>query len=147
GTYIWQITDGVVKLVFASVAIIALDYWVALNVIGMGLVTILMMVLFNKRLREYIRKNNAFYDRLNRICIDYLFNIVTVKSLGLEKISQQYLIDTKPQGYALQKKIAGYQELKWGSVGVGYCIVMGSSLVIYFYGHRGFAGAFDVAEI
>ncbi len=147
GTYIWQIIEGVVKFVFASIAIMALDFWVAANVMGMGAITVLLMVLFNKRLTSYIRQNNAFYDRLNRICIDYLFNIVTVKSLRLEKISQKYLLDTKPHGYSLMKRIAGFQELKWGSVGVGYCLVMGSSLLIYFHGHRGLTGAFDVAQV
>jgi len=147
GTYIWQIIEGGVKFAFASIAIMALDFWVAINVLAMGLVTILVMVLFNRKLTTYIRQNNAFFDRLNRICIDYLFNIVTVKSLRLEKISQKYLLDTKPHGYALQKKIASFQELKWGAVGIGYCLVMGSSLLIYFHGHRGVSGAFDIAQV
>ncbi|NDC38377.1 MAG: ABC transporter ATP-binding protein, partial [Proteobacteria bacterium] len=80
GTYIWQIIEGFVKFAFASIAILALDFWVAANVLTMGFITVLLMVLFNKKLTSYIRQNNAFYDRLNRICIDYLFNIVTVKS-------------------------------------------------------------------
>lgn len=147
GTYIWQIIEGFVKFAFASIAILALDFWVAVNVLAMGFVTILVMVLFNKKLTSYIRQNNAFYDRLNRICIDYLFNIVTVKSLRLETISQKYLLDTKPHGYSLLTRIARFQELKWGSVGVGYCLVMGSSLLIYFHDHRGLTGAFDVAQV
>ena len=56
-------------------------------------------------------------------------------------------MNTKPEGLALQKKIAGYQELKWGSVGVGYCVVIGSSLMIYFSNHRSAGAAINVAEV
>lgn len=147
GTYVWQVIEGLVKVVFASIAIFALDLWVAINVILMGLVTILIMILFNKRLTAAYRQNNIFGNKLNRICIDYLFNIVTVKTLGLEKAANSYLRGQKSEGLAYSQRISLYSELKWGTTAVGYGLVIGSSLLIYFHGHKGLNEAFDVAKV
>ena len=147
GTYVWQIIEGMVKVVFASIAIFALDFWVAVNVFVMSMVTITFMIMFNKRLVARIRKNNAFYDKINRICVDYLFNIVTVKTLSLEKAAKGYLRNHRDDGLLLARKISKYSELKWGSTGVGYAIVIGSSLMIYFHGHQNDLKPFDVAQV
>lgn len=146
-TYVWQIVEGLVKVVFASIAIFALDFWVAVNVAGMSLVTIVVMIFFNKRLVRNIRENNLFYDKINRTCVDYLSNVITVKTLKLESAAYKYLHHHQPAGLSISKTISRFQELKWASVGVGYGVVLGSSLLIYFYGHRGFQGAFDVAQV
>lgn len=147
GTFIWQVVEGLVKIVFATAALFALDLYVALNVLGMGCVTILVMILFNSRLRTQIRSNNAFYDRLNRICVDYLFNIITVKTLRIEDSAKRYLERQQPVGLGISKTISKYQELKWGSVGIGYALVLGSSLAIYFWGQADVGGAIDVAKV
>ncbi len=147
GTFIWQIIEGSVKVVFASIAIFALDFWVATNVLAMSVITIAAMILFNRRLISRIRKNNAFYDKLNRIFVDYLTNIVTVKTLGVEESAIRHLRTTKPEGKSLIKSIAGLMELKWGSTGVGYAVVIGSSLLIYFYGHKDLNQPLDVAQV
>ncbi len=147
GTYVWQLIEGLVKVAFASVAIVVLDFWVALNVSLMGALTILLMVLFNKRLTSYIRRVNAFYDKLNRVCVDYLFNVVTVKSLSLEQSASKYLADVYPSGRDLCRRIAAFGELKWGAVGIGYALVMGSSLGIFFYRNQGIDQPFEVAEV
>lgn len=147
GTYIWQIVEGSVKIVAASIAILALDGWVALNVLGMCTFTIGLMIFFNSRLLRRIRLNNRFYDKINRIFVDYLFNIVTVKTLNLEKSAQDYLTNQKPEGLKISKSISKFGELKWGSVGFGYSLVIGSSLVIYFNGHMSMAEPFDVAKV
>ena len=147
GTYVWQAIEGLAKVVFASIALIALDQWVALNVIAMGVLTILAMLFFNSVLVRSIRENNAFQDRLNRVFVDYLYNIITVKSLGLEHGAESYLQSRRLEGERLNRRIVRFSELKWGSVGVGYSLVMGSSLLIYFYAHRGLSGAFDVAQV
>lgn len=147
GTYVWQIIEGMVKVIFASVAIFALDFWVAMNVAVMGFLTILFMVMFNRRLVQSIRANNAFLDRVNRICVDYLYNIITVKSLNLEENSISYFKEQRDVGRKINRRITGFSELKWGTVGVGYTLVIGSSLFIYFSHHGDLAGAFDVAEV
>jgi len=147
GTYVWQVIEGVVKVVVASIAIFALDFWVAVNVMSMSIITILAMILFNRKVAKLIRKNNAFGNKINRICVDYLFNVVTVKTLGLESSAQRYLASQKAEGLEISKKISKYMELKWGSTGVGYAIVLGSSLYIYFSGHRGLGTALDIAQV
>lgn len=147
GTYVWQIVEGLVKVIFASIAIFALDFWVAINVIGMCSLTIFMMIFFNKRLVHGIRENNVFYDRLNRTCVDYLTNVITVKTLKLERAAYDYLRLSQPAGLRLSKSISLLQEAKWGSVGIGYGLVLGSSLWIYFSGNRGFAEPLDVAKV
>ncbi|MBN8550122.1 MAG: ABC transporter ATP-binding protein [Deltaproteobacteria bacterium] len=147
GTYIWQIIEGLVKVIFASIAIFALDFWVAVNVVVMGFLTIIFMVMFNRRLVQSIRANNAFLDRVNRICVDYLYNIITVKSLNLEENSISYLKAERDAGRKLNKRITGFSELKWGSVGIGYTLVIGSSLFIYFSHHSALADPFDVAQV
>jgi ABC-type multidrug transport system fused ATPase/permease subunit len=147
GTYVWQIIEGVVKVVFASVAILALDKWVAANVLGMGALTIVFMIFFNKRLTSRYRKINIFGNKISRICVDYLYNIVTVKTLGLESAAQGYLAAQRKEGLRHNQKISKYTELKWGSTGIGYAIVIGTSMLIYFYGHRGYSQPFEVAEV
>lgn len=147
GTYVWQIVEGVVKVIFASAAIFYLDMWVAINVGVMAFLTIFFMIFFNKRLISRIRRNNAFHDKINRICVDYLFNIVTVKTLSLEKAAGDYLKRHRNDGLLLSKKISKYSELKWGSTGVGYALVIGTSLIIYFQGHKGTVGPFDVQAV
>lgn len=145
--YIWQIIDGMVKFFFATFALFTLDIEVAFTVLIMGFVTVSVMILFNKRLTKKWRKNNRFYDRLNRTCVDYLSNIITVKTLRLEKPALSYLVNQRQDGLTLCRKIWKYQELKWGTIGVGYSLVMGTSLFIYFKNHIGQNTPFDVAQV
>ncbi|MBL7663180.1 ABC transporter ATP-binding protein [bacterium] len=147
GTYVWQVIEGGVKVFFASVAIFALDAWVALLVLALSIVTILAMIFFNQKLTNQYRENNAFGNKLNRICVDYLVNIVTVKTLGLEKSAERHLQTQKNEGLGISQRISLFQELKWGSTGIGYAFVIGASLAIYFYRHQSVTQAFDVAEV
>lgn len=147
GTYVWQIVEGTVKVFFATGAILYLDFWVAVNVFVLAVFTIFFMIFFNARLVNRIRRNNAFHDKINRICVDYLFNIVTVKTLNLEKAAGDYLKRHRDDGLYLSKKISKYSELKWGSTGIGYALVIGSSLYIYFNGHKTNPGPFDVQAV
>ncbi|MBX7143525.1 MAG: ABC transporter ATP-binding protein/permease [Oligoflexia bacterium] len=147
GTYVWQIIEGLVKVVFASVAIFALDFWVAADVSVVALISIVFMVFFNRRFVASIRFNNAYFDRINRICVDFLYNVITVKSLNLERMSYNYLSQQRSEGRKINRHIMALNELKWGSIGVGYTIMIGSSLLIYFTRHQSLAGAFDVAQV
>lgn len=145
--YIWQIIDGVMKFFAASLLLFALDVEVAVTVLVMGFITVMVMILFNARLTRNIRRNNRFYDRLNRTCVDYLSNIITVKTLHLEQPALTYLTSQRDEGFKLSRKIWKYQELKWGTIAVGYSLVMGTSLFIYFGNQRSLGTAFDVAQV
>jgi ATP-binding cassette subfamily B protein len=145
--YIWQIIDGIMKFFAASLLLFALDVEVALTVLIMGFMTVMVMILFNARLTRNIRRNNRFYDRLNRTCVDYLSNIITVKTLHLEQPALSYLTNQREEGFKLSRKIWKYQELKWGTIAVGYSLVMGTSLFIYFGNQRSLGSAFDVAQV
>lgn len=145
--YVWQIIDGVMKFFAATLLIFALDAEVAIVVLVMGFVTVMVMILFNARLTRNIRKNNRFYDRLNRTCVDYLSNIITVKTLRLETPAISYLTEQRDEGFRLSRKIWKYQELKWGTIAVGYSLVMGTSLLVYFNNQRQLGTAFDVAQV
>ncbi|HMO01900.1 MAG TPA: ABC transporter ATP-binding protein [Oligoflexia bacterium] len=147
GLYLWQIIDGVVKVVFAAIAIFTLDFWVALNVILLFMLTIGTMIFFNSKLRERYRRNNAFANKLSRICVDYLFNIVTVKTLHLENEASKYLNSTRYEGLEFSQKISQYNELKWGIITLGYGAVIGTSLWIYFAGQKEVSAAFDIAKV
>ena len=145
--YLWQIIDGMVKFFFATFALCTLDFEVAFTVLIMGFITVAIMLLFNRRLTKKWRSNNRFYDKLNRTCVDYLSNIITVKTLRLEKPALTYLTNQRDEGYRLCRKIWKYQELKWGTISVGYSLVMGTSLYIFFRNHVGESAAFDVAQV
>lgn len=147
GTYVWQIIEGLVKVVFAGIAIFALDFWVAISVLGMSTLTILVMILFNKKLIARIRRNNMFNDKLNRICVDSLSNIVTLKTLNLEAPAKLRLSSQKEEGRLISQAIAAFMELKWGTTGVGYALVITISLVIYFLNYGTSGGVFDVAQV
>lgn len=145
--YIWQIIDGIMKFFAASLLLFALDVEVAVTVLVMGFITVMVMILFNSRLTRNIRRNNRFYDRLNRTCVDYLSNIITVKTLHLEQPALSYLTNQRGDGLKLSRKIWKYQELKWGTIAVGYSLVMGTSLYIYFGNQRSIGSPFDVAQV
>jgi ATP-binding cassette, subfamily B, bacterial len=147
GTYVWQIIEGSVKVIFAGVAIFALDFWVAFNVLVVSAITIFTMVFFNKKLIKHIRRNNVFWNKINRICVDYLTNVVTVKTLGVEESAKRHLRTQRSQGLRLSQQISRYMELKWGATGLGYALVIGTSLMIYFYGHKQHEVAIDVAQV
>jgi ATP-binding cassette subfamily B protein len=142
--YLWQLIDGIVKFFFATAALFEVDFTVALTVLTMGTVTVLIMLLFNARLTKNIRRNNRFYDKLNRTCVDYLYNIITVKTLHLEQPATAYLAAQRADGYRICRKIWKYQELKWGSIGIGNTLVMGASLVIFFYNRKGVGNSFEI---
>ncbi len=144
--YTWQIIDGVMKFVVVAMLIFVLDTEVALTVLAMGVVTVALMLLFNQRLTKNIRKNNRFNDRLNRTTVDYMSNIITVKTLRLEKPAVDYLIAQRGEGLRLSRKIWKYQELKWGTIAVGYSLVMGLSLFIYLHNQRALGTPFDIAR-
>lgn len=145
--YIWQIIDGVTKFFFATFALFALDLEVAVTVLVMGFITVSVMILFNKKLTRRWRQNNRYNDKLNRTCVDYLSNIITVKTLHLEKEAGEYLSRQRADGFHLCRKIWKYQELKWGTISVGYSLVMGASLYVYFRNHIGENASFDVAQV
>lgn len=145
--YIWQIIDGVMKFFAASLLLFALDAQVALTVLIMGAITVMVMIMFNARLTKNIRKNNRFYDKLNRTCVDYLSNIITVKTLHLERPALRYLTAQRGDGLRISRKTWKYQELKWGTIAVGYSLVMGTSLYLYFGNRRALGTAFDVAQV
>lgn len=147
GTYVWQIIEGFVKIFFAGAAIFAMDFWLAAAVITTSLGIIGLMVLFNKHVIRWIRHNNVFANKISRICVDYLFNIVTVKTLGLEPAAKRYLSTQRPEGFRLQKKISKFMELKWAWTGVGNALVMSFFLLMYLNRHSGFKGPFDVGEV
>lgn len=145
--YIWQIIDGIMKFFAASLLLFALDTEVACTVLIMGFITVMVMILFNARLTRNIRKNNRFYDKLNRTCVDYLSNIITVKTLHLEGPALHHLTQQQNEGFRLSRKIWKYQELKWGTIAVGYSLVMGTSLYLYFGNQRALGTSFDVAQV
>jgi ATP-binding cassette subfamily B protein len=147
GTYVWQVIEGFVKVFGAAIAIFAVDITIAIVVLVMSVLTIVLMVLFNKKLTEKIRKNNSFGNKINRICVDYLVNVVTVKTLGLESQASRYLKDQRSEGHYLSRKIAKYMELKWAMTGVGHGLVIGLGLLIYFHGHTGSNTATNVQEV
>ena len=147
GNYIWQIIEGSVKIIFASIAIFALDFWVAVIVLTMSFTTIGAMIFFNKRLTSRIRLNNAFANKLNRICVDYLSNIVTVKTLGIERSATKHLRDQKPEGLVLSQAIAAFMELKWGSTSIGYALAMSLSLIVYFQTNIFSGDTYDIARV
>lgn len=147
GTYSWQVVEGVVKVLSASAALFVLDSLVAFSVLATASVTILAMIMFNKRLTNRIRRNFSFANKLNRICVDYLVNITTVKTLGLEPAATTYLSSQKKEGLSLSKKISKYSELKWCTTSVGHGLVTALSLVIYFYLHKIQAKPFVIGEV
>jgi ABC-type multidrug transport system fused ATPase/permease subunit len=105
------------------------------------------MILFNKKLIARIRRNNMFNDKLNRICVDSLSNIVTLKTLNLEAPAKLRLSSQKEEGRLISQAIAAFMELKWGTTGVGYALVITISLVIYFLNYGTSGGVFDVAQV
>lgn len=148
GTYIFLVIEGVVKVVFATLLIITvLDFWVAVNVMAMCVLTTLLIVLFTKRLTARYRQNNLFSNKINRICIDYLFNVVTIKTLGLEQAAGRYLDVQREEGDRYNRKIAKYNELKWGTTNIGYTLMMSSSLLIYFWHLMRDGHAFEVQPV
>ncbi len=147
GNYIWQMLEGFVKIIFAGVALFALDFWVAVNVLAVSLLTLALVLLFNRRLVDRIRRNNTFIDRLNRICVDYFFNVVTVKTLGLQQHARNHVEQQKTEGLSYTREVARIGEMKWASIGVGYSLLIGSSLLIYFHDLTFSAEAFDVAKV
>jgi ABC-type multidrug transport system fused ATPase/permease subunit len=147
GTYIWLIIEGLVKVLFAGIAIFALDFLVASSVIALAFVTILAMILFNKRLIVIMRRNNMFNDKLSRISVDCLSNVVTVKTLSLEDPVKLRLKSQKQEGLVLSRVISTFMELKWGSTGIGNALVICISLMIYFYNHGRSGAALDIAQV
>ena len=147
GTYVWQIIEGLVKITLAGLAIFTLDFWVAVNVLGLSAITIILMIFFNRRLRHEIRRNNAFADKLNRICVDHFFNVVTIKTLSLEDKARSQMSRLNDEGFYNTARIARISEMKWGSTGLGYSFVIGTSLLIYFHNQVMQGGHFDVAPV
>ena len=141
GTYIWQIIEGLVKVFGAAAAILLVDKTIALVVLFTAVFTITTMVLFNKKLTEKIRRNNSFGNKINRICVDYLVNVVTVKTLGLESQASRYLQEQRGEGHHIARKIAKYMELKWAATGLGHGLVIGLGLLVYFWDNTGTAPA------
>ncbi len=136
GNYIRQIIEGTVMVIFAGLALFTLDFWVAAYVLLMSAFTIGIMIFFNAKLTARFRKNNIFYNKLNRICVDYLSNIVTVKTLGVEKSANRILSSQKQEGLAISRSISALMELKWGSTTIGNILVISISLLIYFFSHK-----------
>ncbi|HEY8379656.1 MAG TPA: ABC transporter ATP-binding protein [Nannocystis sp.] len=147
GQYSWQVLEGTVKVALAGVALAALDLRVAANVFVMSLVTLVVMAYFNRRMVENIRLTNQFDNTIGRVCVDYLANVVTVKTLGLERLAASDLAGRRDEGLANVRRVSRYAELKWAAVSCGYAAVMATSLLVYFRGSAATGTALDVAEV
>lgn len=147
GQYSWQVLEGTVKVVLASVALAALDVRVAANVLVMGVATLAAMTYFNRRMVENIRLTNQFDNTIGRVCVDYLSNVVTVKTLGLERLAVSDLAGRREEGLANVRRVSRFSELKWAVVSCGYAAVMATSLLLYFHGTGATATAVDVAQV
>lgn len=147
GTYVWQFDECVVKIIFAGIAIFALDIKVAVTVLGVAALSIYLMVFFNKKLTSRIRRNNLFGNKINRICVDYLTNVVTVKTLNVEESARRHLRTQREEGLHLAQRISSYMELKWGSTSVGAVAAIVLSLLVYFYDRQARHIQIQVAEV
>ena len=147
GQYSWQVLEGVIKVALASVALAALDLVVAANVVVMGVATLAGMMYFNRRMVENIRLSNQFDNKVGRVCVDYLANVVTVKTLGLEPLAVSELARHREEGHAIVRRVSRFSELKWAVVGCGYAVVMATSLLWYFHAAGARATALDVAAV
>lgn len=147
GQYSWQVVEGAIKVALASVALAALDPYVAANVVAMSVATVAAMMYFNRRMVENVRLGNRFENKLGRVCVDYLANIVTVKTLGLEGVAAANLAQQRDEGLATVRRVSRFSELKWAAVSLGYALVMASSLLLYFDGAGALGTALDVAQV
>ena len=147
GTYIWQIIECSVKVVFAGVAIFALDYKISLAVITLSFLTIAFMIIINRVLTDRLRRNNIFYNKINRILVDYMSNVVTVKTLRVESSARKHLADQRTEGLRLAQRIASFMEIKWGAVTMGSGLVISVSLALYFYKYYGQKEPINIAEV
>ncbi|MCO6429726.1 MAG: ABC transporter ATP-binding protein [Deltaproteobacteria bacterium] len=147
GQYTWQVIDGFVKVLLASVALFALDLIVAINVILTSFFTIVVMIYVNRQMAIYLKHNYLFENRVNRVCVDFLTNISTVKTLAFERYARKRLIINKPEGERYARRISRLSELKWGAINLGYAGVTASSLLIYLYRRGASTEAFDVAQV
>jgi len=147
GQYSWQVLEGSVKVVLASAALLALDWVVAANVVVMSAATIAAMMYFNRRLVEHIRRTNQFDNKIGRVCVDYLSNVVTVKTLSLEAHAESDLDGHREEGRTNVRRVSRFSELKWAAVSCGYALVMATSLLWYFHGAGVRSAALDVAQV
>jgi ATP-binding cassette subfamily B protein len=147
GQYSWQVLEGTVKVALASLALAALDAVVAVNVVVMSVATLAAMMYFNRRLVEHIRATNQFDNKIGRVCVDYLANVVTVKTLSLERAATSELASHREEGHANVRRMSRFSELKWAAVNAGYALVMATSLLWYFHGAGARSVALDVAQV
>ncbi len=146
-TYIWQIIDGLVKVIFAIAAIAYLNFKVVVIVVLTSTVSVYFMLVFNRKLLEYVRAMNFFWDRLNKYLVDTLTNIVTVKMLSIENALNDRLAKLHPQGSNIFKKLPKYMEFKWGSVGIGFAIMTGLAIMVYILDFKSRGESVDIAKI
>ncbi|MCX7953072.1 MAG: ABC transporter ATP-binding protein/permease [Deltaproteobacteria bacterium] len=146
-TYIWQVIDGLVKVVFAASAIAFLNFKVVLIVILTSALSVYFMLFFNKRLLDFVKAMNFFWDRANKLLVDTLTNIVSVKMLGLEEALSERISRFRPQGSNIYKKLSRFMELKWGSIGIGFAIMSGLSIVVYVLDLKSRGNQIDIALI
>lgn len=146
-TYIWQVIDGLVKIIFAASAIAFLNYKVVLIVFLTSAISIYFMLLFNQRVLDQIKAMNFFWDRTNKLLVDTLTNIVSVKMLSLEKALSERVANYGPRGKEIYKKFAKFAELKWGSIGVGFALMSGFSVLVYILDLRARGMAIDIAYV
>lgn len=147
GLYTWQITESLVKIGLASVALCALDFWIAAVVALVASISLILMIFYNRRVTESIRTRNKFENKINQTCIDYLSNIVTVKTLSFEDSAQKYLEKQTRDGYKYAKDFAKYNEIKWGVIGFSYAFIMGGALSVYLWTSELRGPAFDIGQI
>jgi ABC-type multidrug transport system fused ATPase/permease subunit len=105
------------------------------------------MMYFNRRMVDNIRLVNQFDNKVGRVCVDYLTNVVTVKTLSLEALACADLGRQRAEGGELVRRVSRFSELKWAAVSCGYALVMATSLLWYFHGAGLHGTALDVAQV
>lgn len=145
--YIWQIIDGIVKVIFALSALSVLSPKVGFIVLVTSFVSLNFMLFFNKQILICIKAMNFFWEKVDKLLVDTLNNIVTVKMLNLESPLIARVVKARDGGISIYKKLSKFMELKWGSIGIGFVFMTALSIFVYLYDLKNSGKAVDIALI
>ncbi len=161
----FQYVETIVKFLLATVAIIWILPSATIPILGIGLLTILMMLYFDRKLTYLYDQENEGEHNLTAAIFDYVSNMTTVISLRLEQLAEKEITRKIMLMWPFFRREHRVNELKWflismvmGLINIGILtlylyqtigqkapLLFGTFIILYQYTDRLIGSFFDVA--
>ncbi len=128
-----DVVYGIVNIFGSLIILFFIDWKIALFALIVSILTLGMIIKFDKKLVKLYRELNKFSNKVSAAVFDYLSNIITVITLRLRKVVSQEVDTRLIVSYKVTKKAAILNESKWAFTSITISLMTVIALIYRSY--------------